>query len=66
MFALHCADLEDLGCIGECTGLERLDLSFNSLSRLHKLAGLENLQVLNLSANRISSLGNHCVVIEYN
>ncbi|KAL4227405.1 axoneme assembly [Mactra antiquata] len=49
-------DLVDLGCLGECTSLERLDLSYNGISKLHKLAGLENLQYLNLSANRISSL----------
>lgn len=48
--------LEDLGCIGECVGLERLDLSFNSISKLHRLASLEKLESLNLSANRISSL----------
>ena len=49
--------LEDLGCIGECVGLERLDLSFNSFSKLHRLASLEKLQYLNLSANRITSVG---------
>lgn len=50
-------DIGDLGCIGECTSLERLDLSYNAVTKLHKLAGLENLQYLNLSANRITSLG---------
>lgn len=49
-------DISDLGCIGECSSLERLDLSYNSLTKLHKLAGLDNLQYLNLSANRITSL----------
>lgn len=49
-------DISDLGCVGECTSLERLDLSYNSLTKLHKLAGLENLQFLNLAANRITSL----------
>ncbi|XP_045156669.2 leucine-rich repeat-containing protein 61-like [Mercenaria mercenaria] len=49
-------EISDLGCIGECTSLQRLDLSYNGLTKLHKLAGLESLQYLNLSANRISSL----------
>jgi len=49
--------ITDLGCLGECIGLERLDLSKNDITKLHKLAGLSALQSLNLSANRISSLG---------
>ncbi|XP_060601375.1 leucine-rich repeat-containing protein 61-like [Ruditapes philippinarum] len=49
-------DISDLGCIGECSTLQRLDVSYNNLTKLHKLAGLENLQYLNLAANRISSL----------
>ncbi|XP_005091618.1 leucine-rich repeat-containing protein 61 [Aplysia californica] len=50
------AGISDVGCIGECTSLERLDLSYNNVSRLHKLAGLSALVKLNLAANRISSL----------
>ena len=50
-------DITDLGCIGECVGLERLDLSKNDVTKLYALAGLTNLTHLNLSANRISSLG---------
>lgn len=46
----------DLGCIGECMNLERLDLSGNSISNLAPLASLRHLSVLNLSANRISNL----------
>ncbi|KAH3836431.1 leucine-rich repeat-containing protein 61-like [Dreissena polymorpha] len=49
-------ELTELGCIGECTGLQRLDLSYNSLTRLHLLVGLDSLQTLNLAANRITSL----------
>ncbi|XP_064652027.1 leucine-rich repeat-containing protein 61-like [Lineus longissimus] len=48
--------ISDLGCIGECTGLERLDLSRNDISKLYNLASLSSLAHLNLSANRISSL----------
>lgn len=51
------SDIDDLGCIGECTALERLDVSKNDLSALYALAGLTNLSHLNLSANRITSLG---------
>ena len=47
----------DLGCIGECMNLERLDLSGNSISNLAPLASLRYLAVLNLSSNKISSLG---------
>lgn len=54
--ALKNLDISDLGCIGECLGLERLDLSYNDITKLHKLAGLSALQNLNLSANRFSSL----------
>ncbi|KAL8602311.1 hypothetical protein ACOMHN_022824 [Nucella lapillus] len=50
------SDICDLGCLGECLGLERLNLSYNDVTRLHKLAGLTMLQSLNLSANRILSL----------
>lgn len=53
---LQDAGITDLGCIGECTSLERLDLSKNDITKLHKLAGLNALQSLNLAANRISSL----------
>lgn len=48
--------ISDLGCISECTSLERLNLSRNDICKLTKLAGLNNLTHLNLSANRIVSL----------
>ncbi|XP_041368851.1 leucine-rich repeat-containing protein 61-like isoform X2 [Gigantopelta aegis] len=50
------AGIDDLGCISECLSLERLDLSRNIISKLHKLAGLTNLHTLNLSGNNITSL----------
>ncbi|XP_050401710.1 leucine-rich repeat-containing protein 61 [Patella vulgata] len=53
---LRGAGILDLGCISECSSLEKLDLSKNDISKLHKLAGLNNLAVLNLSGNRIVSL----------
>ncbi|XP_056595889.1 leucine-rich repeat-containing protein 61 [Triplophysa dalaica] len=46
----------DLGCIGECLNLERLDLSCNNITNLGPLSPLRRLLVLNLSANRISNL----------
>ncbi|XP_017563840.1 leucine-rich repeat-containing protein 61 isoform X1 [Pygocentrus nattereri] len=46
----------DLGCIGECINLERLDLSGNNITNITPLASLRLLVVLNLSANRISNL----------
>ncbi|XP_067871395.1 leucine-rich repeat-containing protein 61 isoform X4 [Heterodontus francisci] len=46
----------NLGCIGDCVNLERLDLSGNDISNLTPLASLKLLAVLNLSANRISNL----------
>ncbi|RXN03863.1 isocitrate dehydrogenase [NAD] subunit mitochondrial isoform X2 [Labeo rohita] len=46
----------DLGCIGECINLERLDLSGNNITNLGPLSPLRRLLVLNLSANRISNL----------
>ncbi|XP_074841407.1 leucine-rich repeat-containing protein 61 isoform X2 [Carettochelys insculpta] len=48
--------ISDLGCLGECTSLEWLDLSGNAISQLGPLAALKSLTVLNLSANRICSL----------
>ncbi|XP_026222080.1 leucine-rich repeat-containing protein 61 isoform X2 [Anabas testudineus] len=48
--------IHDLGCVGECINLERLDLSGNNITNLAPLASLRLLSVLNLSANRISSL----------
>ena len=57
-------DISDLGCIGECTNLERLDLSRNDISKLFALAGLSNISYLNLSGNRITSLGKpNCFVM---
>lgn len=49
--------VHDLGCIGECINLERLDLSGNNITNLASLASLRLLAVLNLSNNRISNLG---------
>lgn len=49
--------IHDLGCIGECMNLERLDLSVNNISNLAPLASLRHLSVLNLSSNKISDLG---------
>ncbi|XP_071752634.1 leucine-rich repeat-containing protein 61 [Centroberyx gerrardi] len=48
--------IHDLGCIGECINLERLDLSGNNITNLASLASLRLLAVLNVSANRISNL----------
>lgn len=48
--------IHDLGCIGECINIERLDLSGNNISNIASLASLRLLSVLNLSANRISNL----------
>ncbi|XP_029008753.1 leucine-rich repeat-containing protein 61 [Betta splendens] len=48
--------IHDLGCIGECINLERLDLAGNNITNLGPLASLRLLSVLNLSANRISNL----------
>ncbi|XP_059802001.1 leucine-rich repeat-containing protein 61 isoform X1 [Hypanus sabinus] len=49
-------DICNLGCIGDCVNLERLDLSRNDISNLKPLASLKLLTVLNLSANRISNI----------
>ncbi|KAG9352086.1 hypothetical protein JZ751_020499, partial [Albula glossodonta] len=46
----------DLGCVGECMNLERLDLSGNNITNLTPLSSLRLLISLNLSANRITSL----------
>ncbi|XP_068595777.1 leucine-rich repeat-containing protein 61-like [Brachionichthys hirsutus] len=48
--------IHDLGCIGECVNLERLDLSGNNITNLASLASLQHLSVLNLSSNKISNL----------
>ena len=50
--------ISDLGNLGECSGLERLNLSRNNIAKLYAIAGLTNLMYLNLAANRITSLGN--------
>ncbi|KAG7473391.1 hypothetical protein MATL_G00095310 [Megalops atlanticus] len=50
----------DLGCIGDCKSLERLDLSGNNITNLTPLASLRMLRALNLSANRISNLEPIC------
>ncbi|XP_029443877.1 leucine-rich repeat-containing protein 61 [Rhinatrema bivittatum] len=46
----------ELGCIGECLSLERLDLSNNNITHLGPLASLKLMVVLNVSANRIVTL----------
>ncbi|CAJ0920900.1 unnamed protein product [Ranitomeya imitator] len=48
--------LQELGCIGECLNLERLDLSNNHISHLAPLSSLKQMVALNLSCNRISCL----------
>ncbi|XP_075414922.1 leucine-rich repeat-containing protein 61 [Tenrec ecaudatus] len=48
--------LVDLGCLGECLGLEWLDLSSNALTHLGPLAALHQLTVLNVSKNRLTTL----------
>lgn len=48
--------LADLGCLGECLGLEWLDVSGNKLTHLGPLAGLRQLAVLNVAGNRLASL----------
>ncbi|XP_044535402.1 leucine-rich repeat-containing protein 61 [Gracilinanus agilis] len=48
--------LVDLGCLGECLGLEWLDLSRNILTHLGPLASLRQLAVLNVSANRLTGI----------
>uniref|UniRef100_A0A803TV66 Leucine rich repeat containing 61 n=1 Tax=Anolis carolinensis TaxID=28377 RepID=A0A803TV66_ANOCA len=48
--------ISDLGCLGECAGLEWLDLSGNAISHLGPLSSLKALAVLNISSNRVSSL----------
>lgn len=48
--------LVDLGCLGECLGLEWLDLSGNALTQLGPLASLRQLTVLNVANNRLTAL----------
>ncbi|XP_004430686.1 PREDICTED: leucine-rich repeat-containing protein 61 [Ceratotherium simum simum] len=48
--------LVDLGCLGECLGLEWLDLSGNELTQLGPLASLRQLTVLNVANNRLTGL----------
>ncbi|XP_043536080.1 leucine-rich repeat-containing protein 61 isoform X1 [Chiloscyllium plagiosum] len=52
--------ITNLGCIGDCVNVERLDLSGNDISNLAPLTSLKVLIVLNLSANRISNLDPLC------
>ncbi|XP_072038744.1 leucine-rich repeat-containing protein 61-like [Amphiura filiformis] len=53
---LQNCDIDNLGCISECIGLERLDLSENDISLLQALTSLKQLCFLNLSANRITNI----------
>nr|XP_056713730.1 leucine-rich repeat-containing protein 61 [Euleptes europaea] len=48
--------LSDLGCLGECSNLEWLDLSSNAIAHLGPLSSLKALAVLNISSNRVASL----------
>ncbi|XP_037371576.1 leucine-rich repeat-containing protein 61 [Talpa occidentalis] len=48
--------LVDLGCLGECLGLEWLDLSGNALTQLGPLASLRQLAVLNVADNQLTGL----------
>lgn len=48
--------LVELGCLGECLGLEWLDLSGNALTQLGPLAALRQLAVLNVANNRLTGL----------
>ncbi|XP_071794969.1 leucine-rich repeat-containing protein 61-like [Asterias amurensis] len=49
-------DIDNLGCIGDCTYLERLDISRNDLVNLRPLTPLKQLSYLNISANRITDI----------
>ncbi|XP_018430289.1 PREDICTED: leucine-rich repeat-containing protein 61 [Nanorana parkeri] len=48
--------VQELGCIGECLNLERLDLSNNHIAHLAPLSSLKMMAALNVSCNRVSSL----------
>ncbi|XP_071479811.1 leucine-rich repeat-containing protein 61-like [Diadema antillarum] len=49
-------DIFDLGAIGTCSNLQRLDVSRNDLTDLRPLILLKQLVYLNIAANRISAL----------
>lgn len=49
-------EISDVGCIGECSCLTRLDLSENGLTKLLGLSSLLQLTYLNLSANFLQSI----------
>uniref|UniRef100_A0A8C5QDA6 Leucine rich repeat containing 61 n=1 Tax=Leptobrachium leishanense TaxID=445787 RepID=A0A8C5QDA6_9ANUR len=53
---LRAVGLYELGCIGECLNLERLDLSNNHITHLGPLSSLKLMVALNVSCNRISAL----------
>jgi hypothetical protein len=44
--------------VSELTGLERLDLESNAISKIENLEGLESLKVLDLTSNEISEIEN--------
>ncbi|CAH2281717.1 leucine-rich repeat-containing 61 [Pelobates cultripes] len=48
--------LYELGCIGDCLNLERLDLSNNHITHLGPLSSLKLMVALNVACNRISSV----------
>ncbi|KAM6281915.1 LOW QUALITY PROTEIN: leucine-rich repeat-containing protein 61-like [Porphyrio hochstetteri] len=56
LLKLRGCSITHLGCLGDCTNLEWLDLSGNAITHLGPLATLRCLSVLNLSRNRVSSL----------
>ncbi|XP_054419796.1 leucine-rich repeat-containing protein 61 [Pteronotus mesoamericanus] len=56
LLRLRGSGLADLGCLGECLGLEWLDLSGNALTQLGPLASLRQLAVLNVADNRLTGL----------
>ncbi|KAM5303085.1 leucine-rich repeat-containing protein 61 isoform 1-T4 [Glossophaga mutica] len=56
LLGLRGLGLVDLGCLGECLGLEWLDLSGNALTQLGPLASLSQLAFLNVANNQLTGL----------
>jgi len=61
------AGIHELGCIEQCTSLERLDLSKNYIYSASPLGNLTDLIYLDLSSNQLSSLGSAycCLTVKY-